>query len=203
MYLQSDRPIILISHSLGGLVCANALSRHHGTDISASNIAAKVIGVIFLGTPFEGSSKAKWGSRALRLLDLVSTTQKENTKDLEERSAKLVSINEAYQKYLKKRDRSDSRDYVEVACFFEQYGMYITGKKVFIVPKESASLPGIDSQSIQAHHTDMCKFEDEDREGYKSISQKLSQWISDFARRGQNSEPDNKVGYSRLWPRAI
>jgi hypothetical protein len=109
-------------------VCANALSRHHGTDVAASNIAERTIGLIFLGTPFEGSSKAKWGSQALRILDLVSTTQKENTKDLEERSAWLVSINDAFHKFLKTRDRSESRQYVEVACFFEQYGMYIAGK---------------------------------------------------------------------------
>jgi hypothetical protein len=73
---------------------------------------------------------------------------------------------------------------------------------VFIVPKESASLPGVDAQSIQAHHTDMCKFEDEDREGYKSISQKLSQWISEFAHRQQKSESDNRVGHFRSWSRA-
>jgi len=186
---------MFVSHSLGGLICANVLSRHHGTDVAASNIGAKTIGVIFLGTPFEGSSKAKWGSRALRILDLVSTTQKDDTKDLEERSARLVSIYDAFQKLLKKRDRSESRNFLEVACFFEQYGMYIAGKKTFIVPKESACLPGVDVQSIQAHHTDMGKFEDEDREGYKNISQKLSQWISDFTHREQKSESDSKVTF--------
>jgi protein SERAC1 len=180
----------------------NALSRHHGTDRASSNIADKVIGVVFLGTPFKCSSKAKWRSRALRLLDLVSMTRKEDTKDLEERSARLASINDAFQKYLKARDRSTSRDYIEVACFFEQYGMYIGPKMLFIVPRESACLPGVDAQSIQAHHTEMCKFEDEDREGYKSISQKLSQWISDFARWGEKSGSVNKVRHSCSWSAA-
>lgn len=54
--------------------------------------------------------------------------------------------------------------------------MYKAGKKIgIIVPKESACLPGIDPQSIQANHVGMCKFEDKDREGYKNISQRLSQ----------------------------
>ena len=39
--------------------------------------------------------------------------------------------------------------------------MYKAGAKTgVIVPKESASLAGIDPQSIQANHVDMCKFED-------------------------------------------
>ena len=49
------------------------------------------------------------------------------------------------------------------------------------MPKESVCLPGVGPQSIQAHHTDMCKVEDEDREGYKNISQKRSQWVSSLA----------------------
>jgi hypothetical protein len=144
----------------------------------------KTIGVVFLGTPFEGSSKAKWASRALKVLDRINTTHKEDVKDLEERSAKLMAINDAFQKFLKTRDRSETRQFVEVACFFEQYAMYKANKKIgTIVPKESACLPGIDPQSIQANHVDMCKFEDDDREGYKNISQRLNQWILDFDRR--------------------
>ncbi|KAF2726427.1 putative ribonuclease p/mrp subunit [Polyplosphaeria fusca] len=179
----ADRPVIFVCHSLGGLVCANALSRPHGTDLASAALVEKTIGVVFLGTPFEGSSKAKWAGRALKVLDWVGTTHKEDVRDLEERSAKLISINDAFQKLLKARDRSEERRFIEVACFFEQYAMYKAGKKVgTIVPKESASLPGIDPQSIQANHVDMCKFEDEDREGYKNISQRLNKWISDLDR---------------------
>jgi hypothetical protein len=140
--------------------------------------------VIFLGTPFEGSSKAKWASRALKVLAWVSTTHTEDVKDLEERSAKLMNINDSFHKFLKDRDRSESRQFVEVACFFEQYPMYnLAGQKIgTIVPKESASLPGIDPQSIQANHVEMCKFEDEEREGYKNISQRLSTWVADIGR---------------------
>lgn len=154
----------------------------------------KTIGAIFLGTPFEGSSKAKWAGRALKVLDWVSTTHKEDVKDLEERSAKLMNINDAFQKFLKARDRSETRQFVEVACFFEQYAMYKPGTKIgTIVPKESACLPGIDPQAIQANHVDMCKFEDEDREGYRNISQRLSQWISDLDRRREGSAAKSQV----------
>jgi hypothetical protein len=173
-------------------VCINALSRHNGIETASTSVAERTIGVVFLGTPFEGSSKAKWGSRALKLLDWIGTTHKEDVKDLEERSTKLISINTAFQKYLKARDRSESR--LEVACFFEEYAMYKKTKKIgVIVPKESACLPGIDPQSIQANHVDMCRFEDEDQEGYKRISQKLSQWILDFEGRSKWSGKNSQV----------
>lgn len=156
-------------------MCANALSKHNGTDTASDNLVERTIGIIFFGTSFEGSSKAKWGSRALKILDWVNTTHKENVKDLEERSAQLVSIDTVFQKFLKARDRSESKIFLEVACFFEEYAMYKMGAKIgVIVPKESACLPDIDLQSIHANHVDMCKFEDEDREGYKRISQKLN-----------------------------
>ena len=115
-------------------------------------------------------------------------------KDLEERSAKLMNINDAFQKFLKARDRSETGQFVEVACFFEQYAMYKAWEKIgIIVLKESACLPGIDPQSIQANHVDMCKFEDEDREGYKNISQQLSQWVSDLDRRREGSATKSQV----------
>ena len=175
--------MIFVCHSLGGIVCANALSRQHGADLASAGLVEKTVGTVFLGTPFEGSSKAKWAGRALKMLDWVSTTHKEDVKDLEERSGKLMGINDAFQKFLKARDRSETRRFVAVACFFEQYAVYKAGKKIgVIVPKESACLPGIDPQSVQANHSDMCKFEDEDREGYKGVSQRLSQWVSDLDR---------------------
>lgn len=115
------------------------------------------------------------GRTALRVVDCFSDTKKEDVKDLEERSAKLVSINEAFLKFLKARDRSGAP--VEVECFFEALSLKILGKRFLIVPKKSAVLPGIDGQSIEANHVDMCKFADEERSGFRSISEKLSQWI--------------------------
>ena len=125
---------------------------------------------------------------------MITKTHKKDVKDLEERSAKLISISTVFQKFLKARDRSELTQYVEVACFFEECAMHKGKTKIgVIVPRESACLPGIDPQSIEANHVSMCKFEDEDREGYKRISQKLSQWISNLDSRFQGSEENNQV----------
>ena len=107
-----------------------------GTDTESEHSVKRTIGVVFPGTPFEGSSKVKWASRALQLLGCISATHKEDVKDLEERSAKLISTNDAFQKLLKARDRSEEQQYLEVACFFEQYATYKAGKKIgWIVPR--------------------------------------------------------------------
>ncbi|KAF9641528.1 alpha/beta-Hydrolase [Lasiodiplodia theobromae] len=191
---SSKRPIIFVTHSLGGLVTANALSRPNGTDSKKDEIANRTVGVIFLGTPFEGSDKAKWAATALRLLSFVSSTNDEKVKDLEERSAKLISINDAFYKYLKKRDRSNvNKNFLEVACFFEVYPMKIGGMKMHIVPKESACLKGIDPQSISAHHSDMCKFEDEYRDGYQCVSGQLQLWIKELSSRSAERRDTSQV----------
>ncbi|KAJ4367081.1 hypothetical protein N0V83_007611 [Neocucurbitaria cava] len=123
------------------------------------------------------------------MLDYISTTHQEDVKDLEERSMKLMSINDAFMKFLKSRDRSETIQHIEVACFFEQYAMYKAKKKIgHIVPKGSACLPGIDPQSIQANHREMVQFEDEDREGYKSICHRLNQWISNLDKESKSSK---------------
>lgn len=95
---------------------------------------------------------------------------------MKERSTKFININVVFQKFLKARNHSKSKDFMKVTCYFEEYVMYKLSKKIeVIVFKESICLFDIDSQSIQVNHVDMCKFENEDGEEYKRISQKLSQ----------------------------
>ena len=135
-------------------------------------------------------------------MNWISTTHKKNIKDLEKRSEKLISINTAFQKFLKARDRSKSKKFVKIACFFEEYSMYKAEAKIeIIVFKKSAFLADIDPQSIQANHVDMCKFENEDREKYKKISQKLSQWISDLESKSKKSEENSQVEPSFTHPK--
>lgn len=179
--MQDNRPIIFVAHSLGGLVVANALSRPHGTDEASKEPADNTIGALFLGTPFEGSSLAKYASLAIQFLQYFMPTQKENLKDLEKRSNKLASINDSFAKFLKERDRSKTKPWLEIACFFEERSLYKGSVKIGkIVPKESASWLGVDALSIPKDHIEMCKFEDEEGSDYRSVADKLSQWVGDI-----------------------
>jgi hypothetical protein len=156
------------------------LSRPHGASQSNIALVKSTCGIVFLGTPFEGSSKALWGDRGLQFLQIFSTTNNEKMKALEERSQKLVSINDSFYKLLRARDHSDS--HMRVACFFEEYPTYVMKKSIgMVVPKSSATLSGIDPIPIAASHSGMCKFADEHRNGYKNISETLSQWIRELS----------------------
>jgi hypothetical protein len=146
------------------------------------------IGTLFLGTPFGGSDAATYGSLALKVIKLVSRTQQDSMQNLEKRSEKLASINDAFAKLLKERDRSEERPFIEVATFFEEFPY---GKVGVIVPKESAKLLGFDLQSIAANHVTMTKFECPEATGYKDVSNKLSQWIAGL---DMNKEERKKVG---------
>jgi predicted alpha/beta hydrolase family esterase len=90
---SDDRPIIFVAHSLGGLVVANAVARQHGIDSEAKKLSDNTVGMLFLGTPFEGSKKAEWGKLGDRLKGIIPGIKTEDIKNLEERSAKLESIN--------------------------------------------------------------------------------------------------------------
>jgi pimeloyl-ACP methyl ester carboxylesterase len=64
---QSERPIIFIVHSLGGLVLKDALRRSwQAQDYKADlrTVYASTIAIIFMGTPHRGSPYAPWGKIA-------------------------------------------------------------------------------------------------------------------------------------------
>jgi protein SERAC1 len=164
---------------MGGLVVINALSRPYKADPASQGIANCTIGTLFLGTPFEGSSKAKYAKIALAILDYVLLpTQRQNVNDLEERSQVLRGISHLFAQFLKARYLSLEQPHLEVACFFEERPMH---KPVgFVVPKDSATWLGENPQSIQANHVNMCRFEDNYGSDYKKVAGKLSEWVSNI-----------------------
>ncbi|KAK2601581.1 hypothetical protein QQS21_004899 [Conoideocrella luteorostrata] len=168
-----NRPIIFVAHSMGGLVVANALCRDQ-----KKTIADHTIGTLFLGTPFLGSSKAKYAVIATAILDYIIPTQRLNVKDLEVRSKKLTEICETFAKFLKARDRSRDQPHLEVACFFEERPM--SKRTGFVVPRESATWLGVDALSIPANHVKMAKFEDNHGSDYKMVVGKLKEWVNDI-----------------------
>jgi hypothetical protein len=65
--------------------------------------------------------------------------------------------------------------------------------RFFAVLKDSAILPGVDASSIAANHVDMCKFEHEFINGFKSISEKLNQWIQGLDKKPEGGAGKNQV----------
>ena len=71
----TERPIIFIAHSLGGLVVKRALI--YSSEIRSTktehlrSVFVSTYGILFLGTPHKGSDLAKWGSRLERICSAV------------------------------------------------------------------------------------------------------------------------------------
>ncbi|WYZ42210.1 hypothetical protein EsH8_V_001105 [Colletotrichum jinshuiense] len=172
--MTEDRPIIFIAHSLGGLVAAQVLI--HG-DRRTENSGAKLItkrlrGMLFLGTPFQGSSAAKPAEAARKILKLFNIdTQEQTLKLLGVNSDRLKELTRAFADILGKRRASkDPEDRLDAFFFYEtlktSWGIVSTQ----IVEPESALLPGCgDAAPIRADHIRICKFNGTEEEGYNIV----------------------------------
>ncbi|KAM5489211.1 hypothetical protein MaudMau93_003460 [Microsporum audouinii] len=170
--IQVDRPIIFVVHSLGGLALVFS---DRSADQHLKNIADCTRGIIFLGTPHEGSDKAKWVKRGQAFASLIGRDVNKEVHDiLSEGSSRLSELDSTFMNFL--RSRRESKDLktasIEVVCFFEEFKTAM-GE---IVSKASVSITGYETQSIPADHRDMCKFASKDEDGYQRISRVLKRW---------------------------
>jgi len=195
---ESALPIMFVAHSMGGLVVANALSQSQtSNEPGIKAIADHTIGTVFLGTPFNGSDLATYGSIAVSIYKYIAkAVQADSLKMLEKKSHKLVSISEKFAEFIKGRDLSRDKPRLNIACFFEQYAIV---KDTFVVSKESAAATwlAVKPLSIEANHIDMCRFQNKSSQGYGSIAGKLTQWIKEYSQNknaGGVGGLDNKGG---------
>lgn len=177
---SSDRPIIFVCHSQGGLVtkCILTQERIHG-DRNEQNIPRLTKGVLFLGTPHAGSSAASWAEIGRKILRWcgVSTT-KDGLKNLNVGSEKLRLLSEEFGRVLFSRNGSkEACDNLQISCFYEEKATPLFNAQ--IVTKESATIPGYEKEvlSIPADHSHMCKFSDVEDEGYIRVKGVLERWV--------------------------
>lgn len=91
-------------------------------------IGKRTRGIAFLGTPFEGSDKAKWAETGLRFFLLFKDTNDAIPTDLREDSKKLSDVGEAFPDLLRRRRESEEpRSKIEVTCFCEERRTKILG----------------------------------------------------------------------------
>jgi len=67
---NSDRPIVFIGHSFGGLVIEQAIVNASLTGSGYERLHGLVGGIILLGTPHQGSKMQEWGSIVAKLASL-------------------------------------------------------------------------------------------------------------------------------------
>ena len=169
----NDTPLILVGHSMGGLVCKKAyiLARQ---DPAFDALAPRFYGLIFLATPHRGSDSAQQLSTLLRISVLHGS--KPYLGDLERGSRTLQSINDEFRHY------SDS---LQLRSFYETLKTTIGINSVLIVDKASATLGYQNEKSalINASHRGICKFETPSDPNFIIVRNALLSCVEDITKR--------------------
>jgi len=63
-----------------------------------------------------------------------------------------------------------------------------------IVPEDSAHIPGYGFETINANHTEMCKFSSKDDPNYKVVVQLLKKWMEEVKEASRVKETQNVSG---------
>lgn len=170
----SSRALIFVTHSLGGLVCKEAilLSRNN-PESHLRGIFDHTKGIAFMGTPHKGSWMADWAKIPAAALGIVKSTNKTLLKILETDDQYLKSIQDRFWSMIRDLQRA-GRD-LEVTCFFEELPLPTVGT---VVSKDSATLEGYSSFSIHATHGGMVKFSSMEDNGFKRLFGELIRWKS-------------------------
>ncbi|CAG7984056.1 unnamed protein product [Penicillium nalgiovense] len=165
----SSRPILFTAHSLGGLVCQQALILSTSID-GLWEISSSAIGIIFMGTPQYGSSLASYREKLAKGMKIVHTVNRDMVGALHPDSNNVQRLGNEFQSMLRRGDLA-----LKVFCIYEAKNMNgIVGK---IVEENSAVLRGYENGSIDADHCNMTKFSGHADGGYGLVRSIITGWL--------------------------
>ena len=168
-----SRPLVFVAHSLGGLVCKEAilLSRNN-PEPHLRGIFDCTRAIVFMGTPHRGSWMADWAKIPASALGIVKSTNKSLLEILETNNQLLEDIQVKLWQMIREQRESGRR--LEVTCFFEELPLGVFK----VVSKGSATLEGYSSFSIHANHRDMVRLGSTEESGFKRLLGELVRWES-------------------------
>ncbi|MCJ1391030.1 hypothetical protein MMC18_003891 [Xylographa bjoerkii] len=172
----NDRYILFVAHSLGGLVCEDALLMSRNSSIEyRQKIIDCTRGIAFLGTPHAGSDLSKWARWVTRVpVPLISMNRK-ILEPLNRTSGTLGRIEDDFCQMLARINKDERR--TDVASFYETLEIRGVG---MVVPRESAKLSQYANTPIRANHEGMTKFNSLQDDGFLSVSGQLHRWVQEF-----------------------
>jgi hypothetical protein len=177
----SDRPIIFVCHSLGGLVVKRALTYSKNIQNERTehirSIWVSTYGILFLGTPHLGSDMAKWGVLLQNICSAVIP------KKVMDSSSNLISALKTNNETLQNINSLFAEDMgrYHIYFFHETLKTDVRGTRELIVDESSAAphAEGVERMGIEANHRNMCKFEDEMSPGYEAVAAALLRYAGD------------------------
>lgn len=179
-------PIYFIGHSFGGLVIEQALVKSIiGSDASLKAVAAHTAGIMFMGTPHQGSHLTSWGSRLhwafTKLVPgWINNTNPGLLKPLDTESKFCFNLEKTFQEMAKHGGFKHLRIY----CFHESRP---TGGK-WVVSKKSALINAEFYAKLHGSHREMVKFSSKNDNNYFTVTAVLDTWIAARNQRDNNGD---------------
>lgn len=167
-----SRPLIFVVHSIGGLVCKEAVQQSRDNpDLHRQDLFKSVKGIVFMGTPHQGSWMASWAGIPASVVGPFKSTNESLLEVLQTENQLLESVHLKFLAMVRQL-REEGRE-IEIICFFEELPVPVAG---VVVTKESATLPPYDAQSIHANHSNMVKFSSAEDSGFIRVFASLRRW---------------------------
>ena len=203
------RPLILVAHSLGGIIVKEALieGEKQGEYEPEQDISAVCPAIVFFGTPHRGSDDSAWGlmlSNIVRAAQFDTNTNILTDLDPSRGSSKLQDLERDFAPFLKK---------MKIYTFQEsagKLGFASAGGKVCPpeeAPQQKANLEQVvlDQSSafnnrefeyldtINANHMGMCRFEGRDDDGYEKFDGALTRILNNLKKKQEESARQAKA----------
>lgn len=169
-FISGDAPIVLVGHSLGGLVIKMAIKSAFSQGVERyEKLALKIKGVVFVGTPHFGSI---WAS-VVSFFHLVRPNPQMRNLGLHDEA--LGSLNVEFRRLVSHYGIA-TRTFVETEPMRLPYiGRILPGVTIVNPTSSEPSLPGEVGVPVQAHHLNMCKPKDRSAGIHKSLLRFLEQ----------------------------
>ncbi|XXG98090.1 hypothetical protein Hte_004409 [Hypoxylon texense] len=176
---NTDTPIILIGHSMGGLVIKKAyvLAKQ---DVLYKSLSKRFYAIYFLATPHRGSASAK----ALKNILHLVFSQRPYVDDLQKGSKAIQVINDEF--------RQCSAG-VDLWSFYETQHLAIGMFSRLIVDPDSAVLGFREEKQMpmNADHRSICKFDTPRDPNYLVLRNALTATINSAIKRNRKSKDDS------------
>ncbi|KAI0436943.1 NACHT and WD domain protein [Xylaria telfairii] len=165
----ADSPIVMIGHSMGGLVIKKAYILAHQDQVH-HHLAERIRCIFFLATPHRGSEYASVLNRILKISGVTGmASSREYIGELSQWSTSAQIINGDFGRYASS---------LEIYSFYETLETNLGFSSSLIVDKDSAVLgPGFKNEIaryMNATHRGICKFDSPEDPNYISLKNSLA-----------------------------
>ncbi|PVF97062.1 hypothetical protein CPB86DRAFT_707945 [Serendipita vermifera] len=173
---DTERPIIFLAHSLGGIILKKALTLCNIPDYNSDRRQIKVstYGILFFGTPHSGANRVGLARSVGKLLSVYMFTDDSMLNDLDHNSNQLENIQTFY---------LDASKRIKSIFFYETDPTpMVSGIAELIVPRQSASIEGDRNAKVvplHGNHRQLVKFERKDEENYRKVVDYLSKLVKE------------------------